>query len=106
MATICPKTTDYQETKITDAWGFRIGSRNSFLTQALEQGGKSKEEIRLEFLHNLPDSAGKSTFRVFFIDVIRPFGSASVSRCIHIESDERDGLHLNFNWHKIGRALH
>lgn len=78
----------------TDAWGFRIGTRNSFLMQALELGGKNKEEIRLEFLHSFPDSAGKSTFSVFLTDVIRPFGSASVSRCIRIESDERDRLHV------------
>jgi hypothetical protein len=79
----------------TDAWGFRIGTRNSFLMQKLEQGGKSKEEIRLEFLHSFPDSVGKSTFNVFFTDVVRPFGSASVSRCIRIESDERGRLHLD-----------
>jgi hypothetical protein len=79
----------------TDAWGFRIGSRNSFLMQTLEQGGKSKEEIRLEFVHQFPASAGKSTFPVFFTDVIRTFGSASVSRCVRIESDERGQLHLD-----------
>jgi hypothetical protein len=79
----------------TDSWGFRLGSRNSFLMQALERGGKCKEEIRLEFQHSFPGSTGKSTFGVFFTDVIRPFGSASVSRCIRIESDERGRLHLD-----------
>lgn len=79
----------------TDAWGFRIGTRNSFLMQKLEQGGKSKEEIRLEFLHSFPSSVGKSTFKVFFTDVVRPFGSASVSRSVRIESDKRGRLHLD-----------
>jgi CO/xanthine dehydrogenase Mo-binding subunit len=79
----------------TDAWGFRIDSRNSFLMQALEKGGKSKEEIRQDFLRAFPDSIEKSTFNVFFTDVIRPFGSASVSRCVRIETDEYDRLHLD-----------
>ncbi len=92
------KTAAMQGDKIVtgnDCWGFRIGSRNSSLMQALEQGGKSKDEIRLEFQYSFPGSAGKSTFGVFFSDVIRSFGSASVSRCIRIESDECDRLHLD-----------
>jgi hypothetical protein len=89
----------------TDAWGFRLGSRNSFLMQAVEQGGKSKEEIRLEFQNKFPGSAGKNTFGVFFTDVIRPFGSASVSRCIRIESDERGRLHLDPERARVVKAV-
>ena len=43
----------------------------------------------MEFLEQFPDAAGKSTFTVFFTDLIRPFGCASVSRCMRIEHDER-----------------
>jgi hypothetical protein len=79
----------------TDAWGFRFGTRNSFLMRALEIGGKSKETIKSEFLHAYPSSAGTSTFGVFFRDVIRPFGSASVSRSIRIETDSNGHLSLD-----------
>jgi len=79
----------------TDAWGFRLGTRNASLMQMLEEGGKTKEEIRLEFEHRYPDSKGKSTFSVFFTDVIRPFGSASVSRCLRIKADAYDRLYLD-----------
>lgn len=79
----------------TDAWGFRLGTRNAFLMQMLEEGGRTKEEIRLEFEHRYPDSKGKSTFNVFFTDVIRPFGSASVSRCLRIKADAYDRLYLD-----------
>jgi len=89
----------------TDAWGFRHGTRNSFLMQALEQGGKTKEDIKREFLIAFPDSKGKSTFDVFFTDVIRPFGSASVSRCIRIESDEYDRLHLDPERARVVKAV-
>jgi hypothetical protein len=89
------KTIMMKNSAKTDDWGFRIGTRNSFLMQTLEQGGKSKEQIKLEFQNKFPGSAGKSTFRVFFTDVIRPFGSASVSRCIRIESDESGRLYLD-----------
>lgn len=78
-----------------DAWGFKNDSRNSFLIHALEQGGKSKEEIRREFLDAFPNSKDKSTFNVFFSDVIRPFGSASTSRCVRIEADEYNRLYLD-----------
>ena len=88
-----------------DSWGFRVGSRNSFLMQSLEQGGKSKEKIRLEFQNSFPGSEGKSTFSVFFTDVIRPFGSASVSRCIRIESDERGRLHLDTERANLVKAV-
>jgi hypothetical protein len=79
----------------TDEWGFRVGTRNSFLMDALEKGGKGKEQIKIEFLQRFPDSAGKSTFAVFFTDLIRPFGCASVSRCIRIDSDHLGHLHLD-----------
>jgi uracil-DNA glycosylase len=79
----------------TDQWGFRIGTRNAFLMHAIEAGGKSKEEIRLEFLEQFPESAGKSTFNVFFTDLIRPFGSASVSRCVRIETGEGGRFRLD-----------
>ncbi len=88
----------------TDEWGFRIGTRNAFLIRALEGGGKTKEEIRLEFVEQFPDSAGKSTFKVFFTDLIRPFGSASVSRCVRIESDELGGLRLDPERAKVIKA--
>jgi Uracil DNA glycosylase superfamily len=78
-----------------DAWGFRFGTRNSFLMRALEIGGKSKETIKSEFLHAYPSSAGTSTFGVFFTDAIRPFGSASVSRSIRIETDSNGHLSLD-----------
>jgi hypothetical protein len=79
----------------TDVWGFRYGSRNSFLMKAIEAGGKSKETIKSEFLHVYPDAVGKSTFGVFFSDVIRPFGSASVSRSIRIETDQKGHIKLD-----------
>jgi hypothetical protein len=79
----------------TDDWGFRVGTRNSFLMDALEKGGKGKEQIKIEFLQHFPGSAGKSTFAVFFTDLIRPFGCASVSRWICIESDPHGHLHLD-----------
>lgn len=77
-----------------DDWGFRLGTRGSFLMEALESGGKGKEQIKIEFLQRFPGSTDKSTFGVFFSDLIRPFGSASVSRCIRIESDEHGHLRL------------
>jgi hypothetical protein len=89
-------TSQQRENKeATDAWGFRHGSRNSFLMNAIEASGKSKEAIKLEFHHAYPDSAGKSTFSVFFTDVIRPFGSSSVSRGIRIEVDSQGHLSLD-----------
>ncbi len=88
----------------TDAWGFRIGTRNSFLMQKLEQGGMTKDEIRLEFVHHFHGSAGKSTFKVFFTDVIRPFGCASVSRCVRITSDEGGRLGLDVECARMAKA--
>jgi hypothetical protein len=54
---------------------------------SIEAGNKSREAIKAEFLLAFPESAGKSTFSVFFADVVRPFGSSSVSRDIRIETD-------------------
>jgi hypothetical protein len=54
---------------------------------ALEGGGKTKDRIRSDFIRIYPQSAGTSTFAVFFTDVIRPFGSASVSRSVRIDTD-------------------
>jgi hypothetical protein len=80
---------------VTDRWGFRIGTRNAFLMRAIEAGGKTRDEIRLEFLEQFPESAGKSTFSVFFTDLVRPFGSASVSRYVRIESGAGGRLQLD-----------
>jgi hypothetical protein len=82
----------------TDAWGFRLGTYNYYLMSAIEAGGKSKETIRSEFLHTYPEASGKSTFGVFFSDVIRAFGSASVSRGIRIEINAKE--HLSFDPHR------
>ena len=83
------------QTNGADAWGFRLGTYNSYLMGAIEAGGKSKQTIRSEFLFAHPDATGKSTFQVFFSDVIRPFGSASVSRGIRIETDAKG--HVGFD---------
>jgi uracil-DNA glycosylase family 4 len=78
-----------------DAWGFRLGTRSSFLMAAIEKGGKSKRAIREEFEQQFPDSAGKSTFNVFFSDVSRPFGSANASRCVFIPEEEGVAIYLD-----------
>lgn len=96
-----PATTSMSSIKVeiqtngADAWGFRLGTYNSYLMGAIEAGGKSKETIRSEFLYAHPDATGKSTFQVFFSDVIRPFGSASVSRSIRIETDAKGHVGLD-----------
>jgi hypothetical protein len=54
---------------------------------SIEAGNKSRKAIETEFLLAYPESSGKSTFSVFFADVIRPFGSSSISRDIRIETD-------------------
>lgn len=46
-------------------------------------------------MHAYPDSAGRSTFGVFFSDVIRPFGSASVSRGVVIDIDRYGQVNLD-----------
>jgi hypothetical protein len=78
-----------------DAWGFRLGTRSSFLMAAIEKGGKSKREIREEFERQFPDSSGKSTFDVFFSDVSRPFGSANASRCLALPKEEGIAIYLD-----------
>jgi hypothetical protein len=62
---------------------------------ALEIGGKTKDMIRSDFIRAYPQSAGTSTFAVFFTDVIRPFGSASVSRSVRIETDSNGYVRLD-----------
>jgi hypothetical protein len=62
---------------------------------ALEAGGKTKDMIHSDFVRIYPESAGKSTFAVFFSDVIRPFGSASVSRSVQIDADPNGYVWLN-----------
>jgi hypothetical protein len=52
----------------------------------IEAGNKTREAIKAEFLLAYPESLGKSTFSVFFTDIVRPFGSSSVSRDIRIET--------------------
>ena len=54
---------------------------------AIAQGASTKDAIQKEFLLAFPDAAGKSTFEVFFSDLVRPFGSASVSRDISLHTD-------------------
>lgn len=56
------------------------------MISAIESGEKSKDAIKAEFLQAWPESEGKSTFAVFFSDVVRPLGSASVSRDVQIET--------------------
>ena len=79
----------------SDAWGFRLGTRSSFLMALIASGGKSKRDIRKEFEQQFPESTGKSTFDVFFSDVSRPFGSASASRCIFIPKEDGVAIHLD-----------
>jgi CRP/FNR family transcriptional regulator, cyclic AMP receptor protein len=43
----------------TDAWGFRLGTYNSYLMGVIEASGKSRETIRSEFLYAHPDATGK-----------------------------------------------
>lgn len=62
---------------------------------AIEAGGKSKDTIKSDFLRAYPESVGRSTFSVFFTDVIRPFGSSSMSRSIRIETDLNGHLRLD-----------
>ncbi len=80
---------------MTDVWGFRMGSRNAFLMKAIEKGDKSKDAIQADFVAAYPDSASKSTFAVFFTDVVRPLGSASVSRAIPIETNPDGTIRFN-----------
>jgi hypothetical protein len=67
---------------------------------AIAQGSNSKDDIEREFLIAFPDAVGKSTFRVFFSDLVRPFGSASVSRDISLNTD-LNGI-VTLDW---GRAV-
>ena len=79
----------------TDAWGFRLGTGSSFLMRLIEQGGKSRRDLREEFEKQFPGSTGKSTFGAFISDVGRPFGSANASRCIPIPKEEGIAIHLD-----------
>jgi hypothetical protein len=78
-----------------DNWRFRLGTRNSFLMKAIAIGGKSRAEIREEFDRAFSDSAGKSTFDVFFTYLRRPFGSAGVSRCLPVPKGGRAAIHID-----------
>lgn len=61
----------------------------------IEAGSASKAAIEKRFLQAFPESAGKSTFAVFFSDVVRPFGSASVSRALLLTSDAAGRIQLD-----------
>lgn len=90
-----PTKASQQKGSGEDAWGFRCDTRQSYLMQAIESGGKSKETIKSEFLRAYLGSTGTSTFDVFFSDLVRPFGSASASRSIRIETDPRGHIYPN-----------
>lgn len=82
-----------------DSFGFRLGTRQSFLVKAIEAGNKDKEGMRLDYCRQFNESSNpsnrKSTFDVFFSDFIRPFGSASASRSVRIRTDSQGHLSLD-----------
>jgi len=75
-----------------DDWGFGKETQPSFLINALETGGKTKEEIRSEFIaHFYPElsyaeAKGKSGFNVFFSDSKRPVGTYHASRSLIVKN--------------------
>jgi Endonuclease NucS len=91
----------------TDEWGFGKGTQPSFLLRALESGGKTKQEIRSEYIaHFHPDlsyeeAKSKSGFGVFFSDSKRPLGTYHASRSLLVVEDEKGRLSLNEERTKI-----
>lgn len=84
-----------------DAWGFGRGTQPSYLIRALEAGGKTKEEIRSEYIgHFHPELSyaegkRKSGFNVFFSDSKRPVGTYHASRSLLILKDASGRLSLD-----------
>jgi len=84
-----------------DDWGFGTGTQPSFLIRALESGGKTKENIRSEFIaHFYPgipyaEAKGKSGFNVFFSDSKRPVSTYHASRSLLILKDAAGCLSLD-----------
>lgn len=84
-----------------DSWGFGWGTQPAYLIRALEAGGKSKEEIRSEYIaHFHPElsyaeAKSKSGFGVFFSDSKRPVGTYHASRSLLIVKDASGRLSLD-----------
>lgn len=85
----------------TDSWGYGVGTQNSFLLNALENGGKTKEQIRSEFIAHfwpelsISDGRSKSSFSVCLSDSKRPIGTYHGSRSLLIKEDEGGRLSLD-----------
>lgn len=85
----------------TDHWGFGKGTQVSFVLDALETGGRTKEEIRLEYIAhfhpNLAPSEARriSGFNVIFSDCKRPIGTYHASRSLLICEDAHGRLSLD-----------
>lgn len=85
----------------TDSWGYGAGTQPSFLLAALEAGGKTKDQIRSEFIARFypqlsySDAKSKSGFGVFFSDSKRPIGTYHASRSLLICEDDQGNLYLN-----------
>jgi len=90
-------------TQQTDCWGFRPKdgkeSVGMYIMRALEEGGKSKDTIRSEYMWDFGKEPGasnlQSTFTAFFSDVVQPFGHASSARSLIIQSDAHGRLSID-----------
>ena len=80
-----------------DDWGFGKGTQPAFLIRALENGDKTKEHIRSEYIaHFHPDlpyarARSISGFGVFFSDCKRPVRTYHASRSLIVQ-EEKNGL--------------
>jgi Endonuclease NucS len=94
----------------TDDWGFGKGTQPSFLIRVLEAGGKTRQEIRSEYIaHFHPEisyeeAKSKSGFGVFFSDSKRPIGTYHASRSLVVVEDETGRLSLDEERSKIVKA--
>ena len=74
------------------------------MISAIEIGEKTKDAIKAEFLLAWPESEGKSTFAVFFSDVVRPLGAASVSRDVQIKKTANGSIRFDSERAKLLKA--
>jgi hypothetical protein len=94
----------------TDEWGFGLATQPSYLLRALEQGKKTKEEIRLEFINHFypgmeySEAKSKSGFGVFFSDSKRPVGTYHASRSLLILKDSAGRLSLDDKRSRLVKA--
>lgn len=89
----------FQDSNGKDPWGFKMGTKASFIINAIEAGDKSEEAIRSEYNCRFKGSIGasekKCTFDVYLIDLKSPLGHANMSRAIGIERDSLGHISLD-----------